>query len=179
MVSSILGAAKPSSASLLLKTYFLFTLIVYVARGRPPLPIVDFYQETTARPTAPGSIPQSAEKTIGSAASPNSWLQIIQTTLVHPDEHLCKIQRALAHSAVLYAGTPPGTFSRFADHGLKGAEVLDDTLFVRAAGLTAERLGWMREGERLGTWSGRQRNALATATAQEHQRRVALGKTDE
>lgn len=152
MVSSILGAAKPSSASLLLKTYFLFTLIVYVARGRPPLPIADFYQETTARPSAPGSVPQSAEKTIGSAASPNSWLQIIQTTLVHPDEHLCKIQRALAHSAVLYAGTPPGTFSRFADHGLKGAEVLDDTLFVRAAGLTAERLGWMREGEGRRDW---------------------------
>ena len=35
---------------------------------------------------------------------------------------------------------------------LEGAEVLDGSLFARIAGLTASRLGWMREGEEQRQW---------------------------
>lgn len=153
MVSSLLGAMKPSSASLFLRTYFIFSLLVYVARGRPSLPIADFYENTTASPSPPGPVTQF-ERGL-SPSAPNSWLEIIQSTLVHPNEHLCKLQRALAHSAVLYGGTSAGSFLNIAEDGLKGAELLDGTLFVRSAGLTADRLGWMRQGGEQRDW-GRQ-----------------------
>ena len=64
---------------------------------------------------------------------------------MHPDEHLCKVQRALMHYGEVYGGKTPGDFAGLKELG--GAEKLDGTLFVRAAGLTAGRLGWMREGQ--------------------------------
>ena len=35
---------------------------------------------------------------------------------------------------------------------LEGIERLDGTLFVRVAGLTMDRLGWVHEGEDAGSW---------------------------
>lgn len=98
--------------------------------------------------------------------TPNPWLPLVQTTLVHPNEHLCKTQRALWHFAEWYGGAGRGAFAALAHvasddagaaggaegGGLDGAEVLDGTLFVRAAGLSADRLGWMREGEAQRGW---------------------------
>jgi hypothetical protein len=74
--------------------------------------------------------------------------------LVHPDDHLCKIQRSLSEYASHFGNTPAGTFS---GTELKDAELIDGTLFIRAAGLTAARLGWVREGEPplKGSWDTR------------------------
>ncbi|KAI0072623.1 hypothetical protein K474DRAFT_361298 [Panus rudis PR-1116 ss-1] len=153
---------------LLLRTYFLTCLALYVARGRPPLPIAEFYKATTAAPEPPGPRPTPSGNTYKEGAvdahdlglndeawapatkiiTPNPWLPILQTTLVHPNEHLCKIQRALAHFSASFGLAAPGSFSFLGGSGgLNGADVLDGTLFIRAAGLTANRLGWMREGE--------------------------------
>jgi hypothetical protein len=76
--------------------------------------------------------------------NPNPWLSIIQNTLVHPDDHIPKMQRALAHYASLYGNRPAGFF---AGTELAGADKLDGSLFLRVAGLTAKRLGRMRDGE--------------------------------
>ncbi|CAL1702716.1 unnamed protein product [Somion occarium] len=164
---------KPSSAVLLLRTYFVTSLALYIARGRPALPIAEFYQATNAVPVPPGVHPTpcgvtykeqpasdhdltSQDKAWADATkiiTPNPWLPIIQTTLVHPNEHLCKLQRSLAHFASEFGQTAPGTFSFLVGpSGLDGADVLDGTLFIRAAGLTANRLGWMREGQNERGW---------------------------
>lgn len=161
-IPSFLNTLSPHSASILLKTYFTVSLVLYVARGRPSLPISAFSANTTARPEPPSSsLPDShpAKDTLTPHRSaPNSWLPIIQTTLVHPDEHLCKLQRALWHFADVYGGSAKG---RFADADIKssdgessgiGLEDLDGTLFIRAAGLTADRLGWMKEGQEKRGW---------------------------
>ena len=109
---------------------------------------------------------------------------------MHPNEHLCKAQRALWHFAECYGGVGRGAFASLAhvasspastvgatagsaqssglssqegaalstagahgaEGGLDGAEYLDGTLFVRAAGITANRLGWMREGQEQRGW---------------------------
>lgn len=42
---------------------------------------------------------------------------------------------------------------------LEGIERLDGTLFVRVAGLTFDRLGWVGEGEKAGLGLGRLPNA--------------------
>lgn len=103
--------------------------------------------------------------------APNTWLPILQSTLLHPNEHLPKLQRALAHYALRYgslygsgyatrAGRRQGQGTKLDGTQLDGTrmelegveEVLDGTLFARIAGLTMRRLGWMREGERRGAW---------------------------
>ncbi len=161
-IPSFLNTLSPHSASVLLKTYFTVSLVLYVARGRPSLPVSAFYASTTARPQPPSSsLPDShpAKDTLTPhRAAPNSWLPTIQTTLVHPDEHLCKLQRSLWHFADVYGGSAKG---RFANADIKssaggssviGLEDLDGTLFIRAAGLTADRLGWMKEGQEKRGW---------------------------
>ncbi len=59
---------------------------------------------------------------------PNPWFAIIQQAAVHPDDHLCKIQRAFVHYATLYGARPRGE-PDFSQTELKGAEKLDGTLF--------------------------------------------------
>lgn len=169
---SLLAYLKPESSVILLKTYFVTSLMVYLVGGTPALPIDEFYSGTTANPVQPGVQPtptnkfahgpgavgvtdqhpvvwEEASKTL----TPNPWYPILQTTLVHPNEHLCKLQRALAHFAAELGETPAGTFSHLAVEGLMGAEALDGTVFIRAAGLTANKLGWIREGQDMGLWN--------------------------
>lgn len=150
---------SPASVSILLRTYFANCLAWYVARGRPDLPIKEFFACVTATPTEPGDTakPPPAKRTLTPEShSPNPWLPIVQSTLEHPDDHLSKLERALVHYAELYGDRPAGHFSRLAGkEGLEGAEFLDGTLFVRVAGLTMSRLGWMREGQEAGDWDRR------------------------
>lgn len=70
---------------------------------------------------------------------------------MHPDEHLCKLQRTLAQYSVLYGTTEAGAWKK-EGVDLDGVEVLDGTLFARVAGLTMGRLGWLREGGQKGEW---------------------------
>lgn len=159
LTPALLNILSPASASLLLRTYFIFSLTLYIARGRPPLPISAFYANTTARPKPPSPPPENpAKDTLPPVASPNPWLPIVQTTLVHPNEHLCKLQRSLWHFADVYGGRAKGRFvvddiaNVESPTGLEGLKELDGTLFIRAAGLTADHLGWMREGQKPGDW---------------------------
>ncbi|RPD56818.1 hypothetical protein L226DRAFT_492010 [Lentinus tigrinus ALCF2SS1-7] len=141
---------SPQSTVLLLRSYFAVTLSWYIARGCAALPIRAFYDNVTAWPVPPGAPTKPVKDTLTPGdAAPNPWLPIVQTTIVHPAEHLCKTQRALMHNADLYGQRAAGDFAGL---GLEGAEVLDGTLFIRIAGLTADRLGWMKEGQEAGEW---------------------------
>ena len=157
LLPSILGTLTPTSAASFLETYLTFSLVLYVARGRPPVSIADFYAAAPADVVAPGTHPHPVSKTLPPVKAPNSWFHILQTTLVHPNEHLCKLQRGLVHGASLYGNTPAVTFEdtdsgEAAGANVKGVDVLDGSVFVRVAGLSANRLGWMREGQEERTW---------------------------
>jgi hypothetical protein len=82
------------------------------------------------------------------AQTPNPFLPLIQSSIVHPSDHHPKIQRAFAHFSSIYGARPKGYF---AGTELDGAEELDGSLFLRAAVLTADYMGWGREGEE-GGW---------------------------
>ncbi|TFY82506.1 hypothetical protein EWM64_g1509 [Hericium alpestre] len=150
---------------LLLRTFVSVSIGWYISRGRPALPIVSFYAATEKHLSVP-SPPQPLHRDpprrknppptngtplpkgpLPSGASP--WLRIIQNALVHPVEHLVKLQRVLAFFAVKYGGREQG---HFAGAALEGAEKLDGTLFLRAAGLTMDRLGRANEGVQLDIW---------------------------
>jgi len=149
-ISSVFSLLKRSSQELLLRGYFATCLVWYIGRGRPELDIARFFgNATTLHPIPPGPKPTphqdvSPSPTSPYALTPDPWLPIIQSTLTHPDDHLSKLQRALAEYSSHFGLTPAGYFS---GTGLKDAELIDGTLFVRVAGLTAGRLGWVREGE--------------------------------
>ncbi|TCD65714.1 hypothetical protein EIP91_002290 [Steccherinum ochraceum] len=169
---SVMSYLPPATAAFLLRTYFLTTLVLYIARGRPALPIADFYSAVTDAPKPPGPQPTPSQGVFGpdqqytnppvakknwideggpKIITPNPWLAIIQSTLTHPDEHLCKAQRSLLHYASMFGATAPGAFSTLKGD-LDGAEHLDGTIFIRIAGLTQNRLGWVREGEDEKSW---------------------------
>lgn len=72
--------------------------------------------------------------------------------VAHPEEHLPKAVRSLAVFAARWGSRPLGYFAG-GEEGLEGREVLDGTLFVRAASLALDRLGWAHEsGKELGEW---------------------------
>lgn len=156
-LSSLCAHLKPSSQELLLRSYFAVCLILYIGHGHAEIDVSGFFAVDNAYPTPPGPLPTPDVKalvdhTTSKAVTPNPWLPILETALVYPDEHLPKLQRALAHFGTLYgmrrAGLPD-----FAETELPGADKLDGTLFIRVAGLTAKRMGRVRDGEALGaTW---------------------------
>jgi len=91
--------------------------------------------------------------------SPGSaWTRIIPSAIQAPEEHTPKIARALIDFARRWGTRPPGYFTAAESEAgqkmasLEGIERLDGTLFVRVAGLTMERLGWVHEGEDAGSW---------------------------
>ena len=145
---------SPTSLSILMRSYFITCLDWYISLGRVPLPLSDFYASSTAHPLehgAPHTTPD-AHALDASDPTPNPWLALIQSTLQHSDDHIHKLQRALLHFASRLGSTPAGTFAKAAEAGLEGAELLDGTLFVRVAGLTMARVGWMREGQENKGW---------------------------
>ena len=137
------AALRPSSISLLLKTYLLSCLLWWVARGRPKLPIHEFYSNTSV----------SASGRQFPVVNMDEWEPVIHDTIAHPDDHLCKVQRALLYFASAYGNRQAGSFSAYANAGpgIGGQELVDGTIFWRVAQLTAETFG-NKDGAPIGTW---------------------------
>lgn len=150
-LSSVVTTLTPTSQEKLLRGYFIISLSWWVQSGCPDFDIQGFFSCDTDYPIPSGPLPTPDKVAIPSASSPkavtpNPWMPILQTTMVHPDDHLPKIQRAFSHYATLYGSRAAGHPDFYATE-LPGAEFLDGSLFIRAAGLTAKRLGRIREGE--------------------------------
>lgn len=128
---SLLPYLSQDSQVLLLRGYLASTLGWWIARGFPRLDIQGFLSATSHL---------SSEIKVA-----NPFLDIVQSVITHPNEHMPKIQRAFAHFSSLYGVRPKGYFK---DTGLEGAEALDGSLFLLAARLTDE---YMIEGTR--PWS--------------------------
>lgn len=148
---SLVTYLSPTSIFILLRTYLLNSLALYVARGRPALPVAEFFDSVTPTPAPPtpksGAMKPGGGTLVPEDPHPNPWLTLLQNTVVHEDDHLCKLQRALAHFASLY-----GTGHLKVGIELDGVEKVDGSLFVRVAGLSMDRLGWVREGEDVKEW---------------------------
>lgn len=152
-IPAFVDVLSPSSTVLLLRVYLAAALTVWVAIRRPAISIQNFYANSSPTFIVPGAHPSPHARSLASGTpdgvQPNPWIALLQSTLVHPDEHLPKAQRSLAHFAREYGMRGKGHFE---GTGLEGAEELDGTIFARAAGLTMDKLGWMREGEPRGNW---------------------------
>ncbi|KAJ3828688.1 hypothetical protein F5880DRAFT_1621049 [Lentinula raphanica] len=168
---------SPTSQALLLRTYFVTSLAWWIINGRPELDIITFMsaedptnnnqphpastgsQLVTHPHALPGfvSTPSSSPNHAAAiAANPNPWLYLIQQATVHPDDHLPKLIRALMHFALMY-GVRKSSDSEtvFGQTELAGAQMLDGTLFIRAAALTAKRLENIEADEYIAYWDRR------------------------
>ncbi|EKM75588.1 hypothetical protein AGABI1DRAFT_116306 [Agaricus bisporus var. burnettii JB137-S8] len=138
---SIAAHLTPTSQELLLRSYLAAVSGWFIARGKPNLDIQAFFaNDKTLKslfPTAPTHDGPSYTLPDASKASPNPWTEIIQLTILHPDEHVHKLQRTLLQYAQTYGTREAGYFK---DVELKGADKLDGSLFIRAANLSALRL---------------------------------------
>ncbi|THU98566.1 hypothetical protein K435DRAFT_777442 [Dendrothele bispora CBS 962.96] len=141
---SIVALISPPSQEVFLRSYFVTSLTWWISRGRPGLDIESFFAADTVQPDlgvmSPAKLSLIHDTSHPSATNPNPWLPIIQQAILSPDDHVPKCQRALVHFARLYGSRVAGS-PDFANTELPGADKLDGTLFVRAAGLTAKRLG--------------------------------------
>lgn len=141
---SLIAYLSPRSQVLLLRGYLSIVLTWWVMRGRPALNIKSFVKTTSVElsiPTTP--VPKSPLST-ETTPVPNPFLPILQSAITHPNDHLVKIQRTFAHFDTLYGRRPAGYFR---GTELEDAELLDGSLFLRAALLTADSIGWVREGK--------------------------------
>ena len=131
--------SSPTSKSLLLRAYFTRSLAYYIARGRPELPVRSFFVAPiltefpgpAVNPTA-SAFP---DPTSPFAETPNLWLKIMQSALVHPDDHLCKVQRTLAHYGSLYGHITAGEFK---GTELKGCELVDGTFIFSSYSIVSD-----------------------------------------
>ena len=147
---SLCARLTEQSQTLFLRSYFLVSLSIYIQRGRPALDIARFFANDTTLHSADHSTPhaEGLASSLPGGVTPNPWLPVIQTSLVHSDEHVPKLQRALCYLAELFGATPAGYFK---NTELKDAELIDGTLFVRTANLSAKRTSrgsdvWDRRG---------------------------------
>ncbi|ORX36099.1 hypothetical protein BD324DRAFT_630158 [Kockovaella imperatae] len=135
----------------LLASYILTLLVVSMSRGRAHLD-PSWLMEATAFPVGPGSTAKSSKNTIVDPTdneTRNPWTGIIESCLYDWDAHVPKAIRSLVHFANLYGSVPQGGFGMAlpADYSM-----LDGSVFVRAAGVIMDVMGWCREGEKSGGW---------------------------
>ncbi|KAF8259250.1 hypothetical protein EI94DRAFT_1813630 [Lactarius quietus] len=155
-------------AHLVTSAIFLLTLVLPSSNSPyPPVPLADrvillkaylatcagstFLEEMGLFPSRVPGPPDAKRKPLSAPGGP--WARIITNSIAFPEEHLAKTVRSLAVFAARWGGRPVGYFAGGGEDGLEGREVLDGTLFVRAAGLTLDRLGWAHEsGKELDNW---------------------------
>ena len=114
---SLMAYLKPESSVILLRSFFVTSLIVYLFRGTAALPIAEFYEKTTATPSPPGPQPTPTNKfahgpgapaltdkhadvwaEASKVLTPNPWYPILQTTIAHPNEHPADVLICLSRS---------------------------------------------------------------------------------
>ncbi|KAG6828245.1 hypothetical protein H0H92_008679 [Tricholoma furcatifolium] len=135
---------KPASQEILLRSYLSVCLTWWIGRCRPGFDVEGFFAVTSlntgpvtdAPPFHKDALPKADSPKAG---NPNPWLQLMQDVLILPDEHLPKALRALSHFSEIYGDRTAGK-EDFAATELPGAELIDGTLFIRAAILTCSRM---------------------------------------
>ncbi|KAJ7171301.1 hypothetical protein C8R46DRAFT_948374, partial [Mycena filopes] len=148
----------PVHKAQLLHAYVRASAVYLLLRGRPRIdvPLVMSYTEF---PRPPGMGATGEGET-------DPWLAMIHNALQHKEAHVAKVVRTLYHCAQRYGRTPAGQVVGVWDgekeegeegkgrrrETHEGAAQLDGTVFVRAAGMVSEALGWVAYGGEEGSW---------------------------
>lgn len=155
---------KQEHKAALLRAYLPVMMLLMLMRGRPRIDaelIMEF--NPVPRPPLATPYPPPAKEALGSPANDgeyNPWPALIEGVRYHSDSHVLKAVRTLVYGAVSYGTTPAGgaigAFRTGAkgekEETLPGMAKVDGTIFVRAAGVLMERLGWTGYGQPEASW---------------------------
>jgi hypothetical protein len=150
------------SKTTLLRAMLPVILMYVLVRGRPRID-ADLLMGYTSTPRPPVSVSEGLkpEKSTlghpGQEAYENPWPEIIKSVVHAPDAHTVKAIRALSYGAKMYGTTPKGgAIGAFLpgseEETVKGMSNVDGTIFVRAAGVVMDTLGWVSYGQQKGSW---------------------------
>ncbi|KAF7363129.1 hypothetical protein MVEN_00665400 [Mycena venus] len=162
----------PVHKAQLLQGYARTSALFVLLRGRPRIDI-PLLMSYTAVPHPPQHAPPGGEDALGNPAGgekgeTNPWLALVQNALHHKDAHVLKAVRSLYYCGVRYGSNPPGSAIGAKDgEGNEthvGTGKMDGTIFVRAAGVVCDTLGWIAYGAKEGEWD---RSALGWDAAWE------------
>ncbi|CAA7269317.1 unnamed protein product [Cyclocybe aegerita] len=163
--------SKPKHKAALLRTYIPVIILITLSRGRPRIdPTLVMSYTDVPRPPVPLHEPSSsALGNPGSDVYYNPWPAVEEGVRYHPDSHVLKAMRTLIHGTKMYGTTAPGGVPgafRSADgkETHKNMAAVDGTLFVRAAGVMMDYMGWVGVGQDPGEWD---RSALGWDAAWE------------
>ncbi|KAJ7122352.1 hypothetical protein C8R44DRAFT_876649 [Mycena epipterygia] len=160
----------PVHKAQLLQGYARAGALYVLLRGRPriDIPLIMSYPEF---PRPPAHTPVGGKDALGDPqvrGETDPWLAIVQNALHHKDAHVIKAVRTMYYSAQRYGATRPGAAIGARDtegaETHKGAGIMDGTVFVRAAGVLTDALGWVAYGGKEGDWD---RSALGWDAAWE------------
>ena len=169
---------NPAHKIALLNTYIPALVLITLTRGRPRIN-PELLMSYTDIPRPPGSSQQQQQQQPNSTSlgNPqndtdyNPWPAIIEAVQYHHDSHVPKTLRTLIFASQKYGDKAPGTaIGAFRHHGDSGAAAethkgsgkMDGTIFVRAAGMVMDTLGWVSYGQKEGSWD---RSALGWEAA--------------
>ena len=160
-IPSLLNAIPSAeSKALLLRATVPIILIFLLLRGRPRID-PELLMSYTANPHPPNfeNGPEPYETAIGDPrkdATANPWPVITASVLHAPDPHTLKAIRALYYAAQKYGLTPAGgaigAFQPNGEETHKGTSTMDGSIFIRAAGIVMDVMGWVSHGQKEGTW---------------------------
>ena len=140
----------PVHKASILRAYLPGMIVIILARGRPRID-PELLMSYTAMPRPPTlTLPPLREGVIGDPRNDgdyNPWSTMIQNVLHANDSHVLKTIRTLLYAAQKYGETPPGgaigAFSTKDEKEThKGIAKVDGSIFVRAAGLVMDNIGW-------------------------------------
>jgi len=135
-------------------------LLITLSRGRPRINL-ELLMSYTDVPRPPPLGPTSTENLEDYAAhQPVPWPTLIEGAQYHPESHVLKSMRTLIFAARHFGDRAPGevigTFQNGSD-GKKeethvGISKVDGTIFIRAAGVMMDTLGWVGHGQKASYW---------------------------
>lgn len=158
-VPSLLKAIPSTDSKVTLVRSLLPVILMYVLlRGRPridPLLLMS-YTATPHPPVTPGQADSSALGDPTKEEYVDPWPAIVSSVQYAPDAHTVKAIRTLYYAAKQYGTTPAGgAIGAFGEDGTEthtGMTKVDGTIFVRAAGVVMNTLGWVNYGQKAGSW---------------------------
>ncbi|TFK84112.1 hypothetical protein K466DRAFT_589194 [Polyporus arcularius HHB13444] len=161
-VPSLLNVIPSMESKATLLRAFVPVLLMYLTvRGRPRIDpgLIMSYPAVPRPPNSAGNASAPDASAIGdphSTEDASPWPAIVASVLHAPDAHTVKAIRSLYYAAQRYGRTPPGgAFGAFDREGREthdGMGQVDGTVFLRAAGVVMDTLGWVSYGQKAGSW---------------------------
>jgi len=155
---------NPESQVRLIRHWLAVILIVSIVRGRPQVDgnVVMGYTDRALPPNFRNVVPQPSDDAVPKPGDGvpeegvNPWGVMVQSALRAPDSHTVKSLRTLLYGAVHYGtrgvGEVRGALDGEGKEVLKGLGEVDGTVFVRAAGVLMNTMGWVDWGMKEGSW---------------------------